>query len=182
MVYITAVTATFLLSFLKEDCFIKKRLQWVGFHAGAFCIGFILYWITSSLYYMEGSEYLTNQLSWGKMNTFDVILNCLRGIKHSLTNMPPYYTGMYGVFCLLLAGVSLHVVIRKKDRKYLLFLAAEAAFDAYFRDYFGDTVDMMPVYPNTGYVQYLQNDEIGLDYIVVKLGANWRRELWAEEE
>lgn len=359
MVYITAVAATFLFSFLKEEYPIKKGLQWIGFHAGTFCIGFILYLIISSLFYMEDSEYLTNQLFWGKLSTVDVILNCLRGVKHSLTNTPPYYTGMYGVFCLLLAGISLYITIRKKDRKYLLFLAAEAfimftpyvfsfffggevhprmqltmplsqgcilyltvllwgnmktsdagadkkvlrilnpqllrvaavlvlvvcvyrdtlshlnyctrfyytdewqyqysvymaeeilseiedvrrqngldpsynnilflgspnipynriclpgqvigissffwdadsimnrgrillfykntghplniwysdgakaAFHAYFRDYFGDAVDLMPVYPNTGYVQYLKNDEIGLDYIVVKLGYGW---------
>lgn len=360
MVYITAVAATFLLSFLKEDYPIKKGLQWIGFHAGIFCIGFILYLITSSLFYMEGSEYLTDQLSWGKLSTVDVLLNCLRGIKRSLTNTPPYYTGMYGVFCLLLAGISLYNAILKKDRKYLLFLTAEAfmmftpyvfsffygsevlprmqltmplsqgcilyltiilwsnmkvsdigtgkkvlrilrkaavlvlvvclyrdtlshlnyctrfyytdewqyqysrymaeeilseieyikkqngldssynkilflgspnipynriclpgqvigissffwnpeninrssisnfcsntgypfniwfsdgakaAFDVYFRDYFGDAVDLMSVYPDTGYVQYMKNDEIGLDYIVVKLGYGWR-DIWAEE-
>ena len=358
--YITAVAATFLLSFLKEDYPIKKGLQWIGFHAGIFCIGFILYLITSSLFYMEGSEYLTDQLSWGKLSTVDVLLNCLRGIKRSLTNTPPYYTGMYGVFCLLLAGISLYNAILKKDRKYLLFLTAEAfmmftpyvfsffygsevlprmqltmplsqgcilyltiilwsnmkvsdigtgkkvlrilrkaavlvlvvclyrdtlshlnyctrfyytdewqyqysrymaeeilseieyikkqngldssynkilflgspnipynriclpgqvigissffwnpeninrssisnfcsntgypfniwfsdgakaAFDVYFRDYFGDAVDLMSVYPDTGYVQYMKNDEIGLDYIVVKLGYGWR-DIWAEE-
>lgn len=38
----------------------------------------------------------------------------------------------------------------------------------------------MPVYPDSGYVQYLKNDEIGLDYIVVKLGYGWR-DIWAEE-
>lgn len=365
MVYITAVAATFLLSFLKKEYPIKKGIQWIGFHAGTFCIGFILYLIISSLFYMTDSEYLTGQLSWGKLSTVDVILNCLRGIKRSLTNTPPYYTGMYGVFCLLLAGISLYIAIRKKDRKYLLFLAAEAfmmftpyvfsfffggevhprmqltmplsqgcilyltvllwgnmktsdigtdkkvsrilnlrilrraaalvlvvcvyrdtlshlnyctrfyytdewqyqysiymaeeilleiedvrkqngldssydnilflgspnipynriclpgqvigissffwdadninrgrislfyrntghplniwysdgakaAFYAYFRDYFGDAVDLMPVYPDTGYVQYLKNDEIGLDYIVVKLEYGWRN-IWAEE-
>lgn len=360
MVYITTVAAAFLLSFLKEDYSIKKGLQWIGFHAGTFCIGFILYWITSSLFYMEGFEYLTDQLSWGNLNTVDVILNCLRGIKRSLTDTPPYYTGMYGIFCLLLAGISLHILIREKGRKYLLFLAVEAflmftpyvfsflygsevlprmqltmplsqgcilyltvllwsnmkasdtgpdkkvlrilrravalvlvvclyrdtlshlnyctrfyytdewvyqysrhmaekiyseieyvkeangldfsycrivflgnpdipynniclapgemgrsafcwevnwlerirlgyffknlgyplhiyysegawaALKAYFPDYFGSMVDMMPSYPDAGYLQYLKNDEIGLDYIVVKLGNNWRG-IWAEE-
>lgn len=359
MVYITAVTAAFLFSFLKEDYPIKKRLQWIGFHLGIFCIGFILYLITFSLFFGSNSEYLTGQLSWGKLNTVEVILNCLRGVKRSLTDAPPYYTGMYGIFCLLLAAVSLYIVIRGKDRKYLLFLAAEAflmftpyvfsffygsevlarmqltmplsqgcilyltvllwgntkasdtgtdkkvvrilnprmlrravalvlvvclyrdtlshlnyctrfyytdewqyqysrymaeeirseiedirkqngldssyskilflgspgipyngiclsgqvigvssfcwdveyfdrdrilafyrntgypiniwfsdgaraAFDAYFLDYFDDAVDLMPAYPDTGYVQYLQNDEIGLDYIVVKLSYEWR--------
>ena len=38
----------------------------------------------------------------------------------------------------------------------------------------------MPVYPDTGYVQYMKNDEIGLDYIVVKLEYGWR-DIWAEE-
>lgn len=365
MVYITTVAAAFLLSFLKEKYPIKRGLQWIGFHTGTFCIGFILYQVTSSLFYMGNSEYLTDQLFWGKLSTLDVILNCLRGIKRSLTDTPPYYTGMYGIFCLLLAGISLYIVIRKRDRKYLLFMTAEtflmftpyvfsffygsevlarmqltmpqsqgcilyltvllwsninasdigtdkkvlwilnprilrravalvlvvclyrdtlshlnyctrfyytdewqyqysrymaeeilseiedirkqngldssygkilflgspdipyngiclpgqllgvssfcwdpnflnrsrilafyrntghplniwysdgaeAAFNVYFRDYFGDAVDMMPVYPDTGYMQYLQNDEIGLDYIVIKLGYNWR-DIWAEK-
>lgn len=365
MVYIATVAAAFLLSFLKEDYPIKKGLQWIGFHAGTFCIGFILYQITSSLFYMRGSEYLTDQLAWGKLNTVDVILNCLQSIKRSFRNTPPYYTGMYGVFCLLLIGVSLYIVIREKDRKYLLFLAteaflmftpyvfcffygsevlarmqlimpmsqgcilhltvllcgnmkafdtgtdkkvlrilnprilkravalvlvvclyqdtlshlnyctrfyytdewvyqysrhmaedilseiedireqngldssysnilllgspqipyngicltgetigrscfwwdvdginrirvlafyrntghpldiwfsdgAEAAFYVYFRDYFGDVVDLMPAYPDTGYVQYLKTEEIGLDYIAVKLGYGWR-DIWKEE-
>lgn len=361
MVYVTAVTASFLLSFLKEDYPLKKGLQWIGFHAGIFCIGFILYQITSSLFYMGDSAYLTDQLSWGSLNTVDVILNCLRGIKRSLTDTPPYYTGMYGIFCLLLAGISLYIVIRKKSRKYLLFLTAEAflmftpyvfiffygsqmpsriqltmplsqgcilyltvlllgnmeaadtgtdkkllrilrraaalvlvvclyrdtlshlnyctrfyytdewqyqysrymaeeilseiedikkqngldpsyskvlflgspdipynriclpgevignssfcwdvnsinrlrilafyrntgypldiwpsdnawaALKAYFPDYFGSMADMMPSYPDAGYLQYLKNDEIGLDYIVIKLGNNWRG-IWAEED
>ena len=358
MVYITTVTAAFLFSFLKEEYPVKKGLQWICFHGGIFCIGFILQQITSALFYMKGSEYLTSQLSWGKLSTTAVLINCLKGIVRSLTIVPPYYTGMYGVFCLLLIGASLYIVIRKKERKYLLFLAAEAflmftpyvfsfyfgsevrprmqlvmplsqgcilyltvllcddmkdsdtgadkkilqilnlrtlrrvvalvlavclyrdtlshlgyctrfyytdewqyrysnymaeailseienvkkqngldssydkilflgspdipynrisfrgdvigvssfcwdvdyltrnrigafyrntghplyisfadgesaAFHAYFRDYFGDAVDMMCVWPDTGCVQYLQNDEIGLNYIVVKLGHNW---------
>ena len=127
-VYITAVAAAFLFSFLKEDYPLKKGFQWIGFHGGTFCVGFVLYRIISVSFYMSeaGAGYQANQLSWGKMSTADVIWNILRGVKRSLGNHPPYYTGMYGVFCLLLAGISLYVVIRKRNRKYLLFLAAEA--------------------------------------------------------
>lgn len=49
-----------------------------------------------------------------------------------------------------------------------------AAFDAYFENYFGELVDGMPCYPEQGYMQYLRNDEIGLDYMVIKMEANWR--------
>lgn len=56
---------------------------------------------------------------------------------------------------------------------------AEAAFFAYFREYFGEAVDGMPAYPNPDCVQYLQNDETGLSYIVIKLGDGWRG-LWTE--
>lgn len=356
MVYVTAVAAAFLLSFLKEEYAVKKALRWIGFHAGAFFIGFLLYWVISRLFFMQGYGYLEYQLAWGKSDAPDVILNCLRGIKRSLTNAPPYYTGMYGIFSLLLAVISLYRTILTKKRKYLLFLAAEAflmftpyvfvfaygseilprmqlimplsqgcilyltvlllgsmkgsdakaprmlkraavlilalclykdtlshlnyctrfyytdewvyqysrhmaeeiyseiadikkensldssyhrilflgtphipynntcmgadvigasafcwdvntiyrdrifrlfrnlgypldgyfsgtdttVFNAYFEDYFGTAVDEMPLYPVTGYVSYLKNDEIGLDYIVIKLEDNWRN-LWAEE-
>lgn len=130
MVYITTVTAAFLLSFLKEEYPIKKGLQWIGFHAGIFCVGLALYWITSQLFFMENFAYLTNQLRWGnKLYSSRYILRHLRqDIIRTLKYNPPYYTGMYGVFCLLLAVISLHMAIRKKERKYLLFLAAEVFF------------------------------------------------------
>lgn len=50
----------------------------------------------------------------------------------------------------------------------------EAAYRAYFQDYFGERVDAMPSYPDEGYVQFLRDDEIGLEYLVVKLGPDWR--------
>lgn len=49
-----------------------------------------------------------------------------------------------------------------------------AAYEAYFEEYFGERVDEMPCYPDEGYVQYLKDDEIGLEYLVIKLGDAWR--------
>lgn len=79
---------------------------------------------------MENFAYLTNQLRWGnKLYSSRYILMHLReDIIRTLKYNPPYYTGMYGVFCLLLTIISLHMAIRKKERKYLLFLAAEVFF------------------------------------------------------
>lgn len=50
----------------------------------------------------------------------------------------------------------------------------QAAFYAYFEDYFGELVDEMPCYPDPGYVQFLRSDELGLEYMVVKMGYDWR--------
>ena len=50
----------------------------------------------------------------------------------------------------------------------------QADFYAYFEAYFGESVDEMPCYPEPGYVQYLRNDELGLEYVIIKLGDDWR--------
>lgn len=55
---------------------------------------------------------------------------------------------------------------------------ANAAFNAYFREYFGEEVDAMPSYPAYGCVKIVSNDEIGLSYLVVKLSDNWW--VWGE--
>lgn len=44
------------------------------------------------------------------------------------------------------------------------------AYDAYFEDRFGAQVDAMPSYPVSGYIQYLKDDETGLEYVIIKLG------------
>ena len=49
-----------------------------------------------------------------------------------------------------------------------------AAYQTYFVDAFGVTVDLMPSYPADGYVQYVSNKELGLEYLIVKLGDDWR--------
>lgn len=45
-----------------------------------------------------------------------------------------------------------------------------SAYYAYFEEYFGEKADAMPSYPVSGYVQYLSDDETGLEYVVIKLG------------
>lgn len=52
----------------------------------------------------------------------------------------------------------------------------KAAYHAYFQEYFGEAVAAMPSYPVPGYIQYLSNDELGLEYVVIKLGDSWRVE------
>ncbi len=51
---------------------------------------------------------------------------------------------------------------------------AEAAYAYYFVPYFGEEVDAMPSYPYDGYIRRVADDELGLHYIVVKLGNDWR--------
>lgn len=48
------------------------------------------------------------------------------------------------------------------------------AYRAYFEENFGGRVDEMPCYPDRDYIQYLKDDETGLEYLVVKLGGIWR--------
>lgn len=50
---------------------------------------------------------------------------------------------------------------------------ARAAFRYYFRELFGNTVNNMPIYPYSGYISYLKDEEAGLEYLIVKLGNNW---------
>lgn len=52
----------------------------------------------------------------------------------------------------------------------------KAAYQAYFQEYFGEAVAAMPSYPVPGYIQYLSNDELGLEYVIIKLGESWRVE------
>lgn len=47
---------------------------------------------------------------------------------------------------------------------------AETAYNLYFDEYFGKEVDEMPSYPYKGYIKEVRDDELGLHYIVVKLG------------
>jgi len=51
---------------------------------------------------------------------------------------------------------------------------ARAAYYAYFEDYFGEKVDAMPAFPERGSIQYLKSEEIGLHYLIVKLGPHWK--------
>ena len=56
-----------------------------------------------------------------------------------------------------------------------------AVIDAYFEESFGQKVDEMPSYPSVGYMQYLTNDELGISYVVIKLGEPWRPGILLEE-
>lgn len=51
---------------------------------------------------------------------------------------------------------------------------AEAAYFTYFEEYFGERVDAMPSFPEAGSIQYLEAEDIGLHYLVIKLGGEWR--------
>ena len=53
-----------------------------------------------------------------------------------------------------------------------------AAFYAYFDEYFGAEVDAMPCYPDPGYIKCVWDEETGMEYVAVKLGADWRLPQW----
>ncbi len=53
----------------------------------------------------------------------------------------------------------------------------EYVYYYYFEEYFGETVSQMAFYPSDGYIKYLQDEGTGLQYLVVKLGYDWRDEL-----
>ncbi|MCM1026139.1 MAG: glucosyltransferase domain-containing protein [Roseburia sp.] len=59
------------------------------------------------------------------------------------------------------------------------FTEGEAlAFRYYFDEYFGAEVDAMPSYPVPGYVKCVLDEETGMQYLVVKLGEDWRTYYW----
>lgn len=57
-----------------------------------------------------------------------------------------------------------------------------AAFHNYFDEYFGEEVDAMPCYPDPGYIKCVRNEETGMEYVVVKLGQEWRLSEWIKGE
>lgn len=57
-----------------------------------------------------------------------------------------------------------------------------AAFHSYFDECFGQEVDAMPCYPDPGYIKCVQDEETGMEFVVVKLGQDWRLPEWKRGE
>lgn len=51
-----------------------------------------------------------------------------------------------------------------------------AVYHADFQEYFAEALEAMPCYPVPGYIQYLSNGELGVEYVIIKLGDSWRME------
>lgn len=355
LMYVVTVIAVFLIRSTPKEYTLKQQLQWIGYHSCVFAVGFLVYILISNLFFMSQSDYLLTQIAWTRVGIREGIRNCIYAVGGSLLNNPPYYTGFYGIFFLIMFSISIYKLLKAKKLKkwnsvlYLLvelFLFAspyvfillygnpipdrmqlilplsqgcvlyltvlllyeertqrtgfsllllkgisvllvfalckdnltnlsycnrfyytdewryqydtniakdvyqdvkalqaaheqnnfydnivilgypdipyneiclrgeiigqsafqfqhyagylnrqrilyfmrntgypleplftegeEKAFDAYFEDYFSETVDAMPCYPLPGYAQYITNDEIGLEYLIIKLGNDWR--------
>lgn len=128
MVYITGVTAVFLLFSLREESTLKQQFQWLGFHMGVFAVEFVLYLLISSLFFLSGSVYLENQIAWSQAGMEEVVLRCVAAVANSLKNNPPYYTGIYGVFSIVMITLTIYrmaKVRRLKSGNGILFLLAE---------------------------------------------------------
>lgn len=128
MVYLAAAAVIFLLHSLKEERTVKWQFRWIGFHAVCFTVGFLSYMIIARLFFLSGSNYLTDQIAWGQGSLWEDLRRCASIIKHTFLNRAPYYSGSYGIYALLLLGVILWrlAVTRrlKKGSSILIILAA----------------------------------------------------------
>ena len=128
MVYITGVTAVFLVSALKEERTVKKQLGWIGYHAVVFCIGFGIYLIISRLFFLDAGAYLEDQIAWPVVGLAEGLKQCFMAAGDTLKNNPPYYTGMYGVFSVSLLILTIYRMMTNRKRgagNRVLFLLAE---------------------------------------------------------
>lgn len=128
MVYVTGVAAAFLVSSLKEERTVKQQLQWIGYHAFVFCIGFGIYLVISRLFFLSGGAYLEDQIAWPTVGLAEGLRQCFTAVGDSLKNNPPYYTGMYGVFSVFLLILTIYGMVKNRKRKAgnrALFLLAE---------------------------------------------------------
>lgn len=108
MIYIMAVAAVFLFVNLQEKMTVKQQLGWIFYHIVVFLVGFSAYMTVSKLFFLESSMYLQNQIKWNGMSLAEGLQNCMDAIGNTLQDNPPYYTGMYGVFAVLLVLVTLY--------------------------------------------------------------------------
>lgn len=113
VVYVTGVAAVFLISSVKEERTLKQQLKWIGFHAGAFSVGFIIYYVISQLFYMGGSGYLENQIAWSQTGIREGLRRCFQAIMESLGNKPPFYTGFYGIVSLMLLILTIYRMLSR---------------------------------------------------------------------
>lgn len=126
VVYIAGTATVFLLWTLKEDRPLKLQLDWIAFHAGSFTVGFLIYMLTVRLFYANGGGYLQGQIVWAKLGLAGGLRGCGGAILRSLRETPPFYTGMYGLFCLLFLALLFYRLRTERERqgKCVIFLSA----------------------------------------------------------
>ena len=128
VVYIAVVAASYLILFFKEKETLKKQLQWIGYHAGTFLVGFIIYMITYKVFFSDLDGYLQGHINWEDSGIVDGILYCLYAIRDSLQCHAPYYTGFYGFFILLFLVITILQLRRTQKGQRLtaiLYIAVE---------------------------------------------------------
>lgn len=116
LVYIMAAAVSFLICSLKEKLTLKESFQWIAFHGLLFIAGFLVYLAISSLFFLKEGNYLLSQISWTKDGFVQGLRNCYSAIRQTLTDNPPFYTGFYGVFCLVFLALFLYRLLRDKER------------------------------------------------------------------
>lgn len=114
MIYITGTAALFLLDSLRQAPSLRRQFGWIGYHAGVFTAGFLIDMAISNLFYMKGGHYLSEQIAWTRVTLPEGLGRCLEAILLSLKNTPPYYTGLYGFFCLLFLALLLHRLVTRR--------------------------------------------------------------------
>ena len=128
VVYITGTVAVFLITTIKKELTLKQQIQWIGFHAGIFIIGLTVYLTIAQLFFMSGSGYLKGQILWTKIGLVEGLHQCFKAIRYSLKNNPPFYTGFYDIFSILLIVLTVCRMIQNrkiKRRSNVIILLAE---------------------------------------------------------
>lgn len=130
MIYVAGVVMVFLCSSLKEKRSLTCQLRWILFHAGVFLAGFAAYLlIAKTFFYTDmGITYQSGQIKWNE--GFQTGLhNCISAILSTLRSNPPFYTGWYGIFGLILLVAVIYKAVRnswfreKKASLVIPFLA-----------------------------------------------------------
>lgn len=187
--YVTAVAAAFLVLAAGGDRdknqdkkFLRK---WVVRQTGSFFAGFVGYLLIARLFYMQGGSYLGSQLKWGTKPFGEVLADCFRAAGATLRVNYPYYTGLYGVFALLLLLVSIRYMIKKKyGGGRFLFWSAEAVviMSPYIFCFFygGEMLDRMQLTMPLAqgcilYLIFMIHRETGKD---ISLGIPGKKLLW----
>ena len=128
MIYIMAVSTVFLFTCLQNNMTVKQQLQWIFHHIIIFLVAFTIYMTISKLFFLEAASYLEDQIKWNSMSFAECVENCMEAIGTSLSSKPPYYTGLYGVFALILLFITLYWLIAEKKfakAEGIIFLLAE---------------------------------------------------------
>lgn len=116
MIYVTAVAAVFLLSVFKAKRSVREQFLWILYHALVFLCGFVIYLIISNLFFLDGTDYLQSQIWWNLMETSEAARQCFYTLRGLCGNNPPYTTGLYPYFALLLLILTLYQLLAKKQK------------------------------------------------------------------